>query len=305
MRAFRCLILLALALGAAACGRPLGTAGQPPPARQPIRIASKDFPEQYLLGQMYALLLEAAGLPVELRTGLGDTPALHAELTQGTLDLYPEYTGTALQHVLLLPGDTDPDHVYATVAQRYREQFKLVWLDRAPMNNTYVLALASEQAAKFNLATISDLAARASQFTLSGPSNFATRADGLPGLERAYGFRFKRFIGFESGLRYKSLVDGQSDVIVAYGTDPEIAQLRLVSLRDDRGFFPPYQVAPVVRLAVLEAYPQLAGPLNRLAPLLTDDTMRRLNNEVSGKKREPREVAREFLISQGLLEPQR
>jgi osmoprotectant transport system substrate-binding protein len=128
------------------------------------------------------------------------------------------------------------------------------------------------------------------------------REDGLPGIKKKYGnFNLKQYKAVDSGLRYKALTDGEADVTVAYGTDGEIAAYKLVVLQDDKKLFPPYQVAPVVRQQTLDANPKIADALNAIAPKLTDATMQKLNYEVSGNKKEPADVAKEFLKQEGLL----
>jgi osmoprotectant transport system substrate-binding protein len=267
-----------------------------------IVVASKDFTEQFILGEMYAQLLEDAGFNVERRLNLGGTPVAHQALLDGQIDLYPEYTGTGLLTVLRLGVMSDPQAVYSTVKDAYAEQFSLVWLDPAPMNNTQALAMTRARAAELGITTFSDMVANADQLVLIGPPEFAEREDGLPGLRAVYGdFQFRNFLTVDPGLRYQALQSGEADVVVAFGTDGELAAFDLLSLIDDQGLYPPYQVAPVVRQAALDANPELAEVLNRLAPLLTDATMQRLNNEVSGSGREPADVAREFLTAQGLL----
>jgi osmoprotectant transport system substrate-binding protein len=271
-------------------------------AAAPIKVGSKDFTEQFIIGEMYALALENAGLTVERKLNLGGTPVAQAGLTSGEIDLYPEYTGTGLLTVLKLPANSDQKQVYETVAKAYKEQFNLVWLDPAPMNNTQALAMTQEGAKKFGIKTISDLAAKASELTLIGPPEFQVREDGLPGIQKVYGdFQLKDYKAVDPGLRYKGLVDGQADVTVAFGTDGEISAFDLVLLEDDKKLFPPYQIAPVVRQQALEEAPQIADVLNALAPQLTDATMQRLNYEVSGKQREPADVAKEFLTQEGLI----
>ncbi|MEB3356455.1 MAG: glycine betaine ABC transporter substrate-binding protein [Synechococcales bacterium] len=267
-----------------------------------IRVGSKDFTEQFIIGEMYALLLENADYPVERKLNLGGTPVAQAGLVNGEIDLYPEYTGTGLLTVLKQPVSSDRDQVYQTVSDAYQEQFNLAWLEPAPMNNTQALAVTQETAETYSLRTISDMAAQADQLVMIGPPEFAEREDGLPGLQAAYGdFTLKEYKAVDTGLRYKGLVDGEADVAVAFGTDGEISAYDLVVLEDDQNLFPPYQVAPVVRQEVLDANPELADVLNQLAPLLTDETMRQLNYEVSGNQREPAEVAQEFLAEQGLI----
>jgi osmoprotectant transport system substrate-binding protein len=292
-------LVVAAALLLAACDLIPGSGGQ----GAAIRVGSKDFTEQFLLGEMYALLLEDAGFRVERKLNLGGTPVAQQALLNEEIDLYPEYTGTGLLTVLKLPAASDPRQVYETVRDAYQEQFDLVWLEPAPMNNTQALAMTREGAQQFGVTTISDMAAMAGELVMAGPPEFQEREDGLPGLKRAYGdFALKEYLSIDPGLRYQALVEGQADVVVAFGTDGEVAAYDLVLLEDDRQLFPPYQVAPVVRQETLDANPQIAEVLNRLSPLLTDAVMQRLNYEVSGNQREPADVAREFLRGERLIE---
>jgi len=267
-----------------------------------ITVASKDFTEQFILGEMYALLLENGGYTVVRKINLGGTPVAQQALLNGEIDVYPEYTGTGLLTVLKLPVMSDPKAVYDKVKSEYESQFKLTWLDPAPMNNTQALAMTKARATELGITTFSDMAAKASQLTLVGPPEFAEREDGLPGLKKVYGdFELKSYLPIDPGLRYQALTSGQADVVVAFGTDGEIAANNLVLLKDDKGLYPPYQVAPVIRQAVLTEHADVADILNKVAPLLTDATMQKLNNEVSGNKREPADVAKEFLTAQKLI----
>lgn len=267
-----------------------------------INVGSKDFTEQFILGEMYALVLEDAGFEVERKLSLGGTPVAHAGLESGEIDLYPEYTGTGLLTILKLPANSDQQEVYETVAAAYQEQFNLVWLEPAPMNNTQALAMTQAQSEELGITTISDMVAQANELTMIGPPEFEVREDGLPGLKEGYGdFDLEAYKPVDPGLRYKGLVDGEADVAVAFGTDGEISAFDLVLLEDDKNLFPPYQVAPVVRQEALDANPGIADALNALAPLLTNETMQTLNYEVSGNQREPADVALEFLTSEGLI----
>ncbi len=267
-----------------------------------ITVGSKDFTEQFILGEMYALALEAAGFTVERKLNLGGTPVAQAGLLSGEIDLYPEYTGTGLLTVLKLPTSGDPAEVFETVAREYESQFQLIWLDPAPMNNTQALAMTQARAAELGIATISDMAAKASELVMIGPPEFQAREDGLPGIQAAYGnFRLKEYKAVDPGLRYRGLVDGEADVAVAFGTDGEIAAFDLVLLEDDKKLFPPYQVAPVVRADTLQANPGIAEALNALSPLLTDAVMQELNFQVSGNQKEPADVAKAFLLEAGIL----
>ncbi|PZV12113.1 MAG: quaternary ammonium transporter [Leptolyngbya sp.] len=285
---------VAVALTAAACG---GGSGE-----DTVSVGSKDFTEQLIIGEMYALVLEENGFTVDRKLNLGGTPVAQAAIESGEIDLYPEYTGTALLTVLNLPTSSDQQAVFDTVKQAYQEQFNLVWLDPSPMNNTQALAMTEEQANALDIRTISDFVAQASSLTLIGPPEFEVREDGLPGLKTAYGdFSLAEYKAVDAGLRYRGLVDGEADVAVAFGTDGEINAFNLVVLEDDKALFPPYQIAPIVSQAALDASPGIADALNALSPLLNDEVMRELNYEVSGNQREPADVAREFLVDAGLV----
>jgi len=267
-----------------------------------IRVGSKDFTEQFILGEMYALVIESKGLKVERKLNLGGTPVAQAAITSGEIDVYPEYTGTGLLTVLKLPSQSDPKVVFEQVSKGYKERFNLVWLDPAPMNNTQALVMTQEGSQKFGIKTISQMAAKASELVMIGPPEFQARPDGLPGIQKVYGnFRLKGYRAVDPGLRYIGLVNGQADVAVAFGTDGQISHYNLVLLEDDKKLFPPYQVAPVIRQATLAAHPEIGEALNALAPLLTNATMQRLNFEVDGEQREPAQVAYEFLLQAKLL----
>lgn len=267
-----------------------------------IKVGSKDFTEQFILGEMYVLVLEDQGFKVERKLNLAGTPVAQAGLESGQIDLYPEYTGTGLLTVLKEPAASNPEQVYQTVADAYEQKFNLVWLEPAPMNNTQALVMTPEGSQKFGIQTLSDLAAKANQLTMIGPPEFQAREDGLPGLKKAYGdFSLQKFIPADPGLRYQALREKQANVAVGFGTDGEISAFNLVVLKDNKNLFPPYQVAPVVRQETLQANPKIRTALNALAPKLTTETMRRLNYEVSGKQREPAAVAKEFLQQEGFL----
>ena len=164
------------------------------------------------------------------------------------IDVYPEYTGTGLLTVLKMDVMSDPAAVFAAVEAAYAEQFDLVWLDPAPMNNTQALAMTRGRAAELGITTFSDMVAHADELVLIGPPEFAEREDGIPGLKAVYGdFEFANFLTVDPGLRYQSLINGEADVVVAFGTDGELAAYDLLSLVDDKGLYPPYQIAPVIR----------------------------------------------------------
>lgn len=293
---------------------------------QPVRIGSKNFTEQFILGQMYRFLLEEAGIPVELSLNLGGTGIAHAALTSGEIDLYPEYPGTALVEVLdrqfaeltdtatpiaATPvtagtpgaGQAVDQLVYDTVKEFYEEQFNVTLLDQTPFNNTQAVAVKRSFAEEQGLETISDLAAIAGDLTISAPSDFVEREDGLQGLIRTYGGEFDEMevLSVDPSLKYRAIESGDADVVLAFGTDAQISALDLVVLEDDKGLFPPYHVAPFVRQETIDAYPALPDALNALAPLLTDEVMREFNAQVDIEGEEPEDVARQFLEEQELI----
>ncbi len=267
-----------------------------------VIVSSKDFTEELLVGEMYALLLEKAGIPVERKLNLGGVAVAQAALVKGDISLYPEYTGTGLQAVLKKDVMSDANAVYDTVKKEYESQFKLTWLDQSPMNDTQALATTKAVADQYGLKTLSDVSAKAPQLRLATIPEFQDRPDGIKGLKRVYGgFDFKSMDIFDIGLKYKALLDGKADIAVAFSTDGAIAGNNLLILQDDKGLWPPYHIAPVVRDDVLAAHPQIADILNGLAPKLTDSVISALNWEVDGKKRDYQDVAKEFLTQQGML----
>lgn len=273
-------------------------------AQVTLKVGSKDFTEEFILAEMYALLLEDAGFKVERKFNLGGTPIAQAALVKGDIDLYPEYTSTGLLTVLKQQPLADAKAIVEAVRKGYKEQFKLVWLDPAPFNDTQALATTKEVSEKYGIKTYSDLSAKAGDLRLGGPAEFAERADGIKGLQQGYGgFQFKEFKQLGTGsLRYEALKNGQVDVVVAFGTDGQINGMGLVLLQDDKHFYPIYQAAPVVRADVLDKNPKIAEALNKLSPLLTDNVMAGLNWKVDGpEKKEYAAVAKAFLQEKGLL----
>jgi osmoprotectant transport system substrate-binding protein len=285
--------LLILALLVTACG---GT-------QQEIRVSSKEFTEQFILGEMYLLLLEDAGFDATY-SSLASTGENHQALIEGQIDVYPEYTGTGLLTQLELPYDPSMSatDVYNTVKSGYEEEFGLTWLDQTAFNNTYCLTMPRERAAEMRIETVSDLSVQAPDLVFGTSQEFTERDDGLPGLQETYGgFEFDEVVALDPGLLYSGLDEGDIDVTTCFGTDGQIAAYDLLVLDDDKNFWPPYPVAPVISQEILDDNPEIATALNKLAPLLDGNTMSALNWEVAGNAREADEVAREFLLENGLI----
>jgi osmoprotectant transport system substrate-binding protein len=287
----RALALLASAPLAVSCGG--GNA---------LKVGSKNFTEELILGELYAQTLEHGNVAVTRKLNLGTTDIAMAALKRTEIDLYPEYTGTALLNVLHQPPESDPKHAYETVRGAYAKQFGLTWLAPSPFDDTQALATTQAVAGRYAIGKLSDLAAKANELRLGAVPEFLTRADGLPGLRKRYGgFSFKQTKIIDNGLKYQALEHGDVDVVIAFSTEGQLKADSLVVMEDDRHFFPAYNVAPVVRTAALGAQPAIATLLDKLAPLLTNDVMQNMNLQVDGpQKREPADVARDFLKSSGL-----
>lgn len=272
---------------------------RPARAQAPVlRIGSKNFTEQLVVGELFAQALEAAGARVERRLNLGGTLIAQQALTTGQIDLYPEYTGTGLGVVLKQDTAGTAEQVLARVREGYRTRFDLDWVAPSGVDNGNVLLVLPATAKAHGLATLSDLARVAGRLTLSAGSEFADRADGLPGLRRVYGMEFRRLRQFSAlGLRYAALRHGQADVVNGYATDWQIAAGGFVSLADDKALWPPYQLCAVVRRQALEGVPGLAAALEPVSRRLDNAVMQELNRQVDQDGDEPREVAARFLAA--------
>ena len=261
-----------------------------------IRVASKNFTESFVIAEVYAQALERAGLRVQRLFNLGSTQIAIAAMQRGNVDCYPEYTGTALIDVLHLPPQSNPRAAFATVAREFRERYGIVWLAPSPMNDSQGLATTREVAAREHLATLSDVARAAPRLRLATIQEFLARPDGLPGLQRFYGgFNFRDVRTYDIALKYRALLDGKADVATAFTTDGAIATQSLIVLRDDRHFWPAYNIAPVVRAAALRAHPALRETLDAVSPRITDGVARAMNDAVENKQQDPADVAAEFL----------
>jgi osmoprotectant transport system substrate-binding protein len=266
-----------------------------------IAVGSKDFTEQLILGEMYARILAKNGLSVARKLDLGGTQVAMEALLRGDIDLYPEYTGTALITQLKDSPSKDAAANYATVKKAYESLYHLTWLDAAPFNDSQALATTQAIRERYHLTTLSDLSKAAPNLRLGAIPEFTKREDALPGLQKVYGgFAFKDVKLFEIGIKYKALELGRIDVVVAATTDAQIQTDNLYVFVDDKHFWPAYQVAPVVRDATLKAHPEIRAYLNKLAPLLDDATMRGLNAQVDGDQKDPADVAAAFLAQHGL-----
>lgn len=271
----------------------LGCAGE----SQRIVVGSKNFTEQDILGEIVALWIErSTDVKVDRRLHLGGTFICHQAMLSGELDIYVEYTGTALAAILELPVDTRPSAVYETVSREYMERFGLEWSTPLGFDNTFAILVRHATADSLSLETITDASEFASNWTPGFGYEFVDRDDGLRGLADAYGLEFASTPRvMDLGLTYRALAEGDVDLIAGNSTDGQIAALGLVQLADDRAFFPPYFAAPVVRRETLNRVPGLRQALANLGGRLDTEAMRELNRRVDVEGAGYREVARQWV----------
>jgi Periplasmic glycine betaine/choline-binding (lipo)protein of an ABC-type transport system (osmoprotectant binding protein) len=262
-----------------------------------IKIGSKDFTENLVLAEIYALALEDHGYKVDRIFNLASA-VVHTTLISGDIDLYPEYTGTGLLSVLKLPLETDPQKVYDTVKAEYAKQFNLVWLDYAQANDGQGLVISTKAANEYGIKTISDLQKNASKLRFASQGEFDTREDGIPALTKTYGeFKWKSSKVYDNGLKYEVLKNNEADVAVAYTTEGQLVDSKFTLLEDDKHVWPPYNIAPVISKKILDANPDIADILNAIDAKIDTKTITALNAKVDVDKQEYEEVAKEYYDS--------
>jgi glycine betaine/choline ABC-type transport system substrate-binding protein len=261
---------------------------------RPLRIGSKNFSEQVILGEIAAQGLEARGVRVDRRLNLGGTFVCHQALKAGELGLYPEYTGTAFTAILARKPVSDPELVRAEVAKEYRKRWNLVWSPPLGFENTFALVMRRDEAARLHISKISDLAAHP-EIRPGFGYEFLEREDGFPGLAKTYGLRFsQRPVQMDLGLLYQALASLKVDLVAGNSTDGLIDAIGGIVLEDDRRYFPPYEAAFVLGAEVWKR-PEVRAFFESLAGTIDAATMRKMNAAVDKDKRRPEDVAREFL----------
>jgi glycine betaine/choline ABC-type transport system substrate-binding protein len=261
-----------------------------------VVVGSKNFTEQVLLGEIVAQHIERRlGIEVDRKLNLGGTLLAHEALKSGSIDLYPEYTGTALTAVLKQPAVKDAKAALADVRKGY-QPWGLEWLPPLGFNNSFAMVIRADAAREQNLRTLSDAARRPGPWRLGVGYEFTQRPDGLSGLVQTYGLRLAgQPVTMDLGLLYQALRAKRIEMAAANATDGMLARPEFVVLEDDQRYFPPYECAIVVRQATLERYPRLRPALAELSGRLSDSVMRRMNGSVDANHRPATEVARDFL----------
>lgn len=278
---------------------------------EPVTLATKSFTEQHILSAMTTLWLREKGFEVVPKTNIASTIGRNAMLNK-QIDMTWEYTGTSLIIFNHITKPMSSDEAWQTV-RKLDGKKGLVWLNPAPMNNTYAFAMQRERAEKENISTLSQLVAKMDSVREKEPDNnwllgldleFAGRTDGLKPLQKAYHMHLDRpqIRQMDPGLVYTAIKEGFVDAGLIYTTDGRVKGFDLKILEDDRQFFPSYNVTPVVREETLKKHPGLAEALNQLSPLLTTEVVTELNKQVDIDHRSPQRVARDFLRSKGMLQ---
>ncbi|MCB2299457.1 ABC transporter permease/substrate-binding protein [Clostridium tagluense] len=271
-------------------------------SKNTIVVASKNFNEQLILGDMVASLIESkTEIKVERKLNLGGTAVVFSAMQSKNVDVYVEYTGTGLVSILKKTTMKDPSKVYNVMKTDFSKNYDMEVLTPLGFNNTYVIAVKKDLAKKNNLNTISDLAKISPTLNSGFTMEFANRPDGYLGVKKLYNLNFKNSKGIDGGLRYTALEKGETQVLDAFATDGLLKKFDLQLLKDDKNFFPPYYAVPVIRAETLKKYPELKEVLSLLENKISDKTMRDLNYRVDNGE-QSRKVAEDFLKSINLID---
>ena len=283
------------------CSMALVVSCGPPHPNHPV-IGAKNFTEQVVLGELLAQQIEAkTGMKVERRFYLAGSYICNQALISGRIDAYVEYTGTALTAILKQPVNRDPEAVLNTVRNLYQQRHHIEVMGQLGFENTFAMIVRGNDAARFHLNTLSEAGQYTPQWVLGVGYEFEQRPDGLPGLSKAYGLRFKEApITMDLGLLYRAIDSHQVDMIAGNSTDGPIAALGLKVLADDKHYFPPYQAVPLVRDAALKRWPAMRVAIDALQGKVSADDMRAMNEAVDGEHRDPALVVHEFRQKKGL-----
>lgn len=285
-------LILVLVVSLAACG---GSSNK-------VVIGGKDFTEQDILVHLVAELIEAkTDLQVERKPFLGGSSVVTTSLQSGDLDIMVDYTGTGLVSVLKEDVVTDADEAYRIVKEGYDEKFSIKWLKPLGFNNTFAITMREEMANEMGIETISDLEDHAKNLSFASTQEFLERDDGYDAMKEVYGVEFKDVKGMDPGLAYTAIKEEQVDVSVSFATDGRIPAFNLKILEDDKNFFPPYDAAVLIRNDTLEKHPELEEILNSISGILTDGEMASLNAKVDLEQKDPKQVARDWLVEKGII----
>ncbi len=287
------IIAVVMTLALAACG-----GGSSSDESKSVVVGSKDFTENEIVAEIYALALEDAGFTVERKMNIAGS-VVHTSITSAEIDIYPEYTGTGLISILGMEAMTDQNEVYNTVKEAYAEQFNITWLDYAEANDGQGLFISKKASDEFGITNISQLQANADKLRFCSQGEFDEREDGIPGLAKLYGpFNWKSSKIYDNGLKWEVVDNDEADAAPAYTTEARLTETdKFVLLDDDKHMWPPYNLAPIVRNEVLDQYPEIAEVLNAVSAKLDTETVTQLNAKVDIDGEDYDDVAEEFYES--------
>lgn len=292
------LISILMALSILGCSSPFGK------DTNTVIIGGKNFTEQDILVYLMKGVIEKnTNLKVETKAYLGGTNVVAQAIERGDLDIYAEYTGTALVNILgeEYTPPSNPEIVYEKVKEIYADKKQIIWLKPFGFNNTYTLAMRTSQADELSIQSMSDLAKQSSNLKLGATHEFLERVDGYSNVKAVYGMKFDLPAGMDPGLTYAACRDGNVDVIDAFSTDGRIIAFNLKVLEDDKQVFPPFYAAPLIRADTLKLHPEIADALNLLAGKINSEEMAKLNAKVDLDGKSPNVVANEWLADNGFL----
>lgn len=268
-----------------------------------IKIASKPTTEGYVLGEILKQTIEAkTGFHVDLTQGVGGgTANIQPAMLKGEFDIYPEYTGTGWQVVL---KDKSPysEKKFNELKKMYEKRYGLTWRGMYGFNDTFGLAIRKDLAEKYHIKTYSELAKYSPKFTFGAEYDFFDREDGFKGLTKDYNMKFAKTMDMDNGLKYEAMKKGKLDVMTVFTTDGQLSNPNIILLQDDKKFYPSYMAGNVVSMKALKKYPKLEQALDILNGILSESKMSELNNEVETKGKQPKDVAHDFLVEEGILE---
>lgn len=270
--------------------------------KESITVSSLMFTEQVILGNMVSELIEAkTDLTVDRKLALGGTQIVFQALDRGDVDLYVDYTGTMFASLLNYTPTNDADFVYDIVKRDMKSKYNIETLAPFNFNNTYVIAIREDTQKKYDIKNISDMRVVSKDLKFCGTLEFMNRADGIIGLTNVYSLGFRDYVAIDDAPRYIALETKEVDVITAFSTDGLLKKFSLITLEDDKKFFPPYYAVPFIRTDILNKYPEIEEILKNLGDLLNEETMIELNYQVDELQKDPKEVAKEFLIENKII----
>lgn len=266
-----------------------------------IKIGHKNFTEQRIAGEMISLMIEKNTKYKTSVKEFGGTMLIFQAMKSKDINIYPSYTGTAYRYILKQNKLNNPQDVFNYVKKQYQSKYGITWLDPLGFNNTYTFAVKPELAKKYNLKTFSDLAKIGNKLRLGAEGDFFDREDGMPGITKTYGLKFKENVTLDIGLKYLALKNNKVDVIDAYTTDGKLKTYNLKILKDSKNFFPPYYIAPILNTKFAENHPEIVKQLKRLGNKFTEEEMQELNYKVEALEMPIEKVVTDVLKQKGLI----